>query len=267
VNSSVDFANHILTRLDLMWTFILLLTRFGGFFFIVPGLGEGAKGLTIRIPAVMVLAFVTMQSSPAAPVPEDIALITVALGFEFLLGMFIGIIPLILVTGVQMGAQLASTSMGFGANQLFDPTTGGSVADLARVFGDLTVILFLLLGGDHVVLHAVSGFGGSLVPGSFVIGEQSVELLIKRIGDAFKVGILISSPVVVALLLTQFVMGLLSRAVPTVNIFIISFPLTIGIGMFITVIALPDIMQFVIREFSGFDNIMLAISKDALMKP
>ena len=41
---------------------------------------------------------------------------------------------------------------------------------------------------------------------------------------------MLSAPVMVALLLTQFVMGLISQAVPTVNIFIVSFPLTIGIG-------------------------------------
>jgi flagellar biosynthesis protein FliR len=67
---------------------------------------------------------------------------------------------------------------------------------------------------------------------------------------------MVSAPVMVALLLTQFVMGIISRAVPTVNIFIMSFPLTIGIGMVITVLALPEVMRYVTNQYSSTDNII-----------
>lgn len=267
MTANLDVAFKIAERLDVVWTFMLLLSRFSGFFSIIPGLGEGSKGLTIRIPAIAILSYCSMVDGQYAPVPSNIVILGVELGFEYLLGMLIGTIPLLIVNGVQTGAQLASSSMGFGANQLLDPTTGGNVSDLGRLMGDLTTILFLIMGGDHVVLQAVSGFSGSLVPGSYVITELSAQLFIDRAGDMLRVGILLSAPVVVALLLTQFVMGLLSRAVPTINIFIVSFPLTIGIGLFLSVIALPDVMRFVTHEFTGLDNIMLAITRDAVMKP
>ena len=73
---------------------------------------------------------------------------------------------------------------------------------------------------------------------------------------------MVSIPVIVALLLTQFVMGLISRTVPTVNIFIVSFPLTISIGLVVTVLAMPDIMVFIRREFAGLEGTLLALLED-----
>jgi len=263
--NTLEIPFEMMRRLDALWTFMLLFTRYVGFFYIIPGLGEGAKGITIRLPAVAILSFVSMQTAVYAPPPSDVFVLCATMAMEFLLGTLFGMVPLLIVSGAQTAAQLASTSMGFGAGQLFDPTTGGSVADLGRLLGDLTVILFLLLGGDHVAIHAVSGFAGKLTAGSFMMTDLTVNLFIERTGDIFRVGVLLSAPVIVALLLTQFVMGLVTKAVPTVNIFIVSFPLTIGIGLFLTIAALPDMMQFMVKEISGLDNTFIAITRDAHM--
>jgi flagellar biosynthesis protein FliR len=62
--------------------------------------------------------------------------------------------------------------------------------------------------------------------------------------------------VVVALLLTNFVLGIISKAVPTVNVFIISFPLTIGVGLTISIIALPEVAVFLEREFMRLPEVI-----------
>jgi flagellar biosynthesis protein FliR len=73
--------------------------------------------------------------------------------------------------------------------------------------------------------------------------------------------VMLSAPVIVALLLTQFVMGLISKAVPTVNIFIISFPLTIGIGLLLTIAALPEMMVYMEKHFFKIDKLVVSVSE------
>jgi flagellar biosynthesis protein FliR len=58
-------------------------------------------------------------------------------------------------------------------------------------------------------------------------------------------------------------MGLISRAVSTVNIFIISYPLTIGIGFVIAILAFPDTMRVVLREFKEIEDVVMAIDAQA----
>src|SRR5262249_42299352 len=162
------------------------------------GIGEGFRGLTMRYPAVLVFSFASMQTGVTAPLPENGMIMAAMIAGEFMFGIILGMIPSLIISGVQMAGQLASTPMGFGAGQLFDPTIGGAQSDLGRLFGDLTIVLFLLIGGHHIALMAAAGLGGKIIPGSFFIGEVTVQLLIERTADIFRMGVMLSAPVIVA---------------------------------------------------------------------
>jgi|GEM_PF-749225 len=261
-NSLLALGDYFLENVDKIWTFKLLVLRFAGMMVILPGIGGGERGMFIRFGSILVLAFAALGSSPTAALPPDLVFMIVAAGSEFLLGFGIALIPVLIISGIQTGAQLSATTMGLGAAQLVDPNMGVNTNSLARVMGDLGVLLFLALGGHYVIIHAVAGMGGQLIPGTFLIGELSVDMLIDRSAQVFTIGAMISAPVIVALLLTQFVMGLITKAVPTVNIFIVSFPLTIGIGLVLSAISLPDIMLFLQREFTGLENSVLVLTED-----
>ncbi len=255
----VSFLPEAVKRLDMVWTFLLLTTRYTAMFSIIPGIGMGSKGLRVRMAGILVLSYASALASPVAPLPETMVGLMSSAFSEGILGLVLGLIPTMIVAGVQTGGMLSSTTMGLGAAQLVDPTLGVNVNSLARIMGDLVVLLFLLLGGHYVLVYAASGLGGAIVPGTFLVNEDSTRLLINRSGDIFRVGAMISAPVIVALLLTQFVMGLITKAVPQVNIFIVSFPLTIGIGLVLTGLSLPDILVFVEREIVGIENTVLVL--------
>lgn len=254
----LELHHWLAGRLDVVYSFMLVFARFSAFMALVPGLGGGLQGLMVRMPAVFVLAVAATIGSPLAAMPSDWGVVVVALVTEVLLGAMIGAIPLLIVTGVQTAAQIMSTSMGLGASQLIDPTSGSHTSDLGRLMGDLTIILFLLIGGHHVVVQAVSGMG-VLVPGTFRLDMPTVELFVQRTAQIFEIGVMVSAPVIVALLLTQLVMGLISRAVPTVNIFIISFPLTIGIGLLLTVLSLPEVVRYTHRHITTIEPVVAEI--------
>jgi flagellar biosynthetic protein FliR len=230
---------------------------------LLPGIGMGERGIVVRSSAVIVLASVSTITSPRAEVPSDLALMLASAGSEYLLGSMLGLIPMLLIAGVQTAAQLASTSMGVGMGNVMDPTLGMQTSDLSRILGDISIVIFLLLGGHHVLIHAAAGLGGQIVPGTFIVGERSLGIMLDRTAYIFEIGVTLSAPVIVALLLTQFMLGLVSKAVPTVNIFIVSFPLTIGIGLILTILAFPDMADIVQREITGIENAAQAVLSDA----
>ena len=243
-------------RLDFAFTFILLLLRFVGMLMVIPGIGGMGRSLVVKYPAILTMTIASAVSTKPIPIPNDLAVMCAAMLSEILLGVCLGIVPQFIVACAQNAGQLASTAMGLTAGNVMDPTTGTQQTDLSRIYGDLVTVAFLLLGGHHVVISAVSGLGGKVPPGSFVLGQGTIDLFISYSSEIFRMGMMLASPVLVALLLTQFVMGLVSKAVPTVNIFIVSFPLTIGIGLILTMIALPDMMRAVGRQFNDLDRSM-----------
>lgn len=243
-----QLATSVFGNLDLIWTFSLMFARYSGLIIELPGIGYGQRGKMIRVPMIMMLSMASMISIPRAAIPSDILVLAAAIGIEFVYGYLVGMTTTIIVAGVQLGSQIATNTMGLAGAQMFDPTTGTSVSDIAKIQGDLTVLMFLLLGGHYMVIESASTLSNSAVMGLYQLGSTVPELFINRVSDIFRVGAMISAPIVVATMLTQFVMGLISKAVPTVNIFIISFPLTIGIGLIMTVLALPELMKFLEHE-------------------
>jgi flagellar biosynthetic protein FliR len=219
----------------------------------------GLSGLTIRYPFIVMLALCGCVNSPAAALPSNPVLIAVGISVEFIFGIAVAMIPLAVVSSAQLAGHLTSSSMGLQGAQLFDPTAGGQISDISRILGDLAIVIFLLLGGHYVAIAALSGLSEVVVPGAFSPTIAGAELLIDRTARIFELGVTLSMPVLVALLLAQFVMAIISRSVPTINIFIVSYPVTIGLGMLITIAALPEIVNILQREFVGVENATMVL--------
>jgi flagellar biosynthetic protein FliR len=247
-------------RLDFCWTFILLLTRYVAFLMIVPGIGGGILGVAVRYPAAVMLSVVTFDVQSVAPVPADIAIMAAHLASEVLLGTLVGLIPILVVSGAQTAGHIASGTMGLNGAQLVDPTTATSLPDLARIYSDFSVIVFLLVGGHYVAISQLAGLGQVVTPGSFIMSEGGMQVLINQTGRIFQMGVMMSAPVIVALLLTNFVLGIISKAVPTVNVFTVSFPITIGIGLFLSIVSLPEVMYYLARQYTDLEGIISQVT-------
>jgi len=262
---SFNLAYKIFQSIPSIWTFFLLMLRFTGLLMLLPGIGGGAIGMLVRAPAIVVLSFASLLASKTAPFPADWGILITQCSSEYLFGIAMGMIPLAMVCGAQMAGFLSGSTMGLGAANLIDPTLGQSTSDIGRIFGDMTIMLFLFMGGHYVVIHEVAGFSSQITPGAFNVNDLSIDLLFNRVGEIFRVGVMISSPVLVALLLTQFVMGLVTKAVPSVNVFVVSFPLTIGIGLVLTMLSLPEVFHFLEREFEGVDTSLQGLAESAIV--
>ena len=77
--------------------------------------------------------------------------------------------------------------------------------------------------------------------------------------EIFKIAIQISGPALVALFLTTFVMGIIARTVPQMNIFIVGFPLKIFVGLFMLAISLPLFIYVFGKLFGRFETSILSI--------
>lgn len=265
--SYLKIAMMFSSHLPLAWTFFLLLTRFGAMILLLPGIGGGPNGMAVRLPTMVLCTLTVVGITPPAPLPADMGMAAYMFLSEVLFGAAVGYIPVLLIASVQTGASLASTAMGMGAGSLFDPTLQTSVGELSKLLGDLTVIIFLLLDGHHLVIRTIAGVDGTIIPGTFLIGDDVLKLLIDRSAHLFLMATMIAAPVIVALMLTQLVMGLVSRAVPTINVFMFSFPLTIGIGILLTIVAIPDIFKYVGREMTSLESSIDVVTESTTRIP
>lgn len=256
-SSQIDFSA--------LWTFTLLLCRFSGVFLALPGIGTNTIPNQFRFVAVMSISTSLTLSGLKAEETHSILEAIVMLSAEFGLGYVMAMIPTFVLGGLSVAGQVISGSIGLGQANMMDPSLGGSVSVIAMIQTWIATIVFLLIDGHHVVIRAAAGTPGHFAAGLFRPTPQVAEILLSRLVSAFELAAIVSAPVLVSALVTQFVLGLITKFVPQVNIFIISLPLSLLVGLYIMEHTYPGMVELVTVHFSEVEEVLGRLCPECIL--
>jgi flagellar biosynthetic protein FliR len=211
--------------------FTLVLGRTAGIFSSLPLLGGERVPMKIRLLLVLAMTLVLFPVLKLVPgaLPSDFPGVFVMVMAETLIGITLGVVARALFDAVEFCGQIVGMQMGFSMANLFDPTMGQT--QLMSLFQSLlAMLLFLSLGAHHIFIRAmVESY--TLIPlGGWKVSGDLLAFLVATTSGLFVLGIKLAAPVMVALLATSVALGVMARAFPQMNIFMVSMPLNIGIG-------------------------------------
>jgi flagellar biosynthetic protein FliR len=231
----------------------LVLFRIASMIFAMPVLG--GQGMPVRAKITLAL-LITLIVLPVLPVPaielNGFSFITL-LGLvihESLLGLMIGFVAQLPVWAAQLAGQLIGLQMGLGIASVLDPESGNQESLPASFMRNCALVLFLVIGGHHVLLESlVESF--TLVPaGQIVLNPELMNRGLELGVSVLDIGIRLGAPVMAALLLAEAGLGLVARTVPQMNIFIVGFPLKIALGLGLIAVTLPVFALLFEQHFS-----------------
>ena len=237
-----------------LWTWILFMTRFTGVFLGIPGVGTEQVPASFRLwPAVLISLGLTLTGI-RAPEPTQIGEMLTMLGSEISLGYLLGALPGFVLGGLAVSGQVIAGAIGLGQANMIDPSLGGNVSVIARLKTMIATAVFLIVDGHHVIIKAASGIPGEAALGLFRPGYDTANILVDQLVLSFEFALTIAAPVLVTTLVTQFVLGLITKFVPQINIFIISLPLSVFVGLFILSFSFPQIAQHTQEQFTSLQE-------------
>ncbi|MDD4503217.1 MAG: flagellar biosynthetic protein FliR, partial [Clostridiaceae bacterium] len=155
----------------------------------------------------------------------------VIVGKEFLVGVIIGFVSFLVFSALYVAGQIIDMQIGFGMVNVLDPTMNSQVPLIGNFIYILTTLFFLAIDGHHVLLSALYKSYNILPINGFAFTEAMVNNITAIFAEIFVIGFKISIPVIAAALLTEVALGILSRTVPQMNVFVVVIPLKIGIGL------------------------------------
>ena len=150
---------------------------------------------------------------------------------ELMIGLCLALSVRLVLAGIQLAGEFAGIQMGFSMANIIDPQSGTNNTVIAEFYYLLSLIIFLSVDGHHWIFRALAQSFHVLSPGKIHFQEGLYRHILQLSGRLFVIGIKLSAPVLVILVLIQFALGVVARMVPQVNILISSFPLTIGLGL------------------------------------
>jgi len=225
------------------------------------------------IPKPVKVAFAIMLSIAILPKVEvlDISMkfqflsFIVAIMQELFIGVIIGLASNFLFAGIQMAGHIIGLDMGFAMATFFDPSTNSNLPLLSRFLYYITFLIYLIIDGHHYVIGAIY-YSYEIVPYSqWAFSEISIQILIKIVGDIFIIGMQIASPVFITLFITSISLAFVSKVVPQLNIFAVSFQLKIIAGLLMLAIIVPIILLFFREMFIRFERIIFQLIESLMV--
>jgi flagellar biosynthetic protein FliR len=200
---------------------------------------------TIRGAVAVLLSVILLPVVPhPRPMPDDMLAMGVILASETCLGIAIGLTGALMLHGITLAGEVTSMQMGLSLGQALGNMPEGTTVGVGQLQGYFALTIYLSLGG-HLILY--QGFAASFaaVPaGEAVNGLLGGHQLALLAGTVFTTAIRASAPIIVALLLAHLALAILGKAVPQLNVMMVSFPITIAIGLVMLGASLPFLATF-----------------------
>ena len=218
-----------------LYTFFLLSLRIA----VVLGMSPVLYAMPVpaRIRALLVLglsAAMAVGLAPTQPVagePMAFGPLLAAAFSELALGVTLAAGILVAFGAVAVAGNLLDVQIGFGMAQVFDPTNNRSMPLLVSVFNMAAVLTFFLVNGHHALLRGLA-FSVEVFPvGRPWAMEVAIGPVLKQVGGLFGLGFALAAPVAFCLLLVEAALGAVSRNLPQINMFALSIPLKIVVGL------------------------------------
>lgn len=249
-------------------TVIWPLTRILGLISISPPFGSASVPMLVKILLGTAIGFTL---SPNVPIPVGIDPMSMEglliLLQQLLIGLSMGFAVRIVFAAVEMAGEMTSMGMGLGFAVFFDPQSQGRSSVLNQFYALVATMIFLSMNGHLIVLAILADSFNTLPITTEPITAAGFYKLAQWGGNVFSIGLQLSLPVVTALLITNFTLGILTRAAPQLNLFGIGFTITLLAGLFLIGLTLPYMLQPLQRFLSESIELVRTLASVPTISP
>ncbi|MGE5484276.1 MAG: flagellar biosynthetic protein FliR [Ignavibacteriales bacterium] len=224
---------------------LLIFVRFSGLFATAPVLSSRYIPVQVRAMASVFLAVFTLPFVKPVEIPGNVAGLALYAVNELAVGLSVGYVASVVLSAIQVAGQLIDTEIGFGMVNVLDPQYGTPVP-LFGNFYYLTALMFLIgAGGDRMIVAALIQSYGSIPPGA-VISAPAPAFMSGLVGAVFTTALKIAAPLLGSLFMVTLALGIVARAVPQMNVFMVGMPVKLVAGLVVlaaTFSLLPGLLE------------------------
>ena len=232
-----------------LFGFFLIAARLGGLFFFVPGFSE--LSVPMRVKALFVLAaslaFTPLLSEEIPPWPSQSFAFFLLIGGEFFVGYLAALSVKLIFAALDIAGSLIGYQIGI-ANAFASSPASAQQSALPGVVLTLTATVFVLsLDLHHALIrsfiesydHFSPGAAGSI----FTLSGDILQTGLSLVMTSFQLGLQLASPIIVTGLFLFAAAGIVNRLIPQIQVFFVTQPLQILLGLGVFFLTLPKVMH------------------------
>ena len=209
--------------------FMLTFVRIGTAIIIMPGLGDSFVSTRIRLHMALAITFVLfpfLLPYMPSPLPTTFALVSL-IAMELIIGLLIGTVARIFMTALDTAGMVISSQSGLANAQVFNPTLAAQGSIVGAFLSMTGAVLIFATNMHHLLLTGLVESYHMFPLGTVPDTGSMAELITKAVSASFMIGVKLAIPFIVVTLLIYVGMGVLTRLMPQVQVFLVVLPLQI----------------------------------------
>lgn len=215
--------------------FIFVTARISGIFTFNPIFSR--QNVTNRIKAGATVAFsavtlMYMGGSVYYHVNGVVGLVF-TLVQELAIGLILGFMMNLVMTVIVYAGDIMDTQLGFGMAKAMDPATGIQMPLFANLYYYMFILYFFIVGG-HLKYIELFIMSYDTLPIGFSFTADTLNLIYfiaNYMGTVMVLAVKFAMPIIAAELITEFILGVMMKAVPSIQIFVLNIQLKIVVGL------------------------------------
>ncbi|MCQ2978603.1 MAG: flagellar biosynthetic protein FliR [Clostridia bacterium] len=220
---------------------LVLMLRLMGFFVTAPFFN--GRYINTYVKGALSFCFAVMVFYSNETLSVGVSMFDNSLAFggicvtEALIGAMIGFVTTIIYNAIIFAGTLIDSQAGLTMATVYDPSNSMQLAITANLYYYALIAIFLVTNMHHTFIKAIF-FSYDILPiGKFAFTGSTVSYIIKLMGDMFLLAFKFASPIIATMLILDVGLGVLVRAVPQMNVFVVGFPLKIAMFLLIMIFA------------------------------
>jgi flagellar biosynthesis protein FliR len=242
--------------------FILVFFRVAAILWLLPLFSTKAVSISFKAGLSLIISFLLFDlvsvSQPLGNNPYYMLLLILK---EVFLGLTISFFVRVLFSIVYAAGEVSALQTGFAFARIMDPTTMAQVSILEQFMNILTVITFFAIDAHHIFIKGMFLSFQELPIGAAVLNNSLIYHIGNFTGRIFSIGLRIGAPLIITLFIVDLALGLLSRMIPQMNIFIEGMPMKILITFTVLSLSLGIMTTSIANIFRGMDMEILKIMR------
>jgi flagellar biosynthesis protein FliR len=244
-------ANEILAQFSQQQVagFLLVLGRVSPLFLLAPLFSNRVVPMRARAIVAVALAVGIWPIAARAGASRHLSLDALPYAGlmlkEILVGIVFSLVLAALFAALSTAGALLDTIIGFSFGALVDPVSGNNSSLLGNLYGMFGVIVFIAIDGDSWVIQGLAKTYDA-VP---LLDAPSIPTATAGVQVAFAnvlpAALMVAAPVLLAVVLTDCALGLVTRVVPSLNVFSVGFSAKIAVGLTVLAASLPFVAGWV----------------------
>lgn len=231
---------------------VLIAARIIGFFLVVPVFSMTNIPTIVRIWLVI---FISLVAGPHAKMAEGLFLnswpaLAMVLTTETILGASLGLVFSFALNSLYVAGSIIDMGIGFSMVNVYSPVDDQEIPITTNIFYTFALIVLFVTNGHHLIIRGMIETFQYMPIGSNLTAYFTVQAFLEVLTKSYVIGIQLALPFIFAIAFTNIVLGILSKAMPGMNIFTIGMPLNVFSGLMIMTVATG-------YYFNVFDNLFV----------